>query len=232
MENDEIYKLVGRIVLSDNPGTLLRTLRNNLNLKQKELAELMGVSPPVISDYEKGRRRKAGVRFIKKYLDALIKLKGVDAVVLSFYQGDNNTEGSGILEIKDYRKPLKVGEFVEGIGARVLSGENMLEHHLFGHTILDSIKAIITLKGEQFYRIFGKSSERALIFTKVGIGRSPMVAVRISPLKPRLVVVHGTSSVEPLAVEMARVENVMLAIAPQIDIQDLISRIREVTRDV
>ncbi|MGC9208471.1 MAG: helix-turn-helix domain-containing protein [Nitrososphaeria archaeon] len=232
MENDEIYKLVGRIVLSDNPGTLLRTLRNNLNLKQKELAELMGVSPPVISDYEKGRRRKAGARFIKKYLDALIKLKGVDAVVLSFYQGDNNTEGSGILEIKDYRKPLKVGEFVEGIGARVLSGENMLEHHLFGHTILDSIKAIIALKGEQFYRIFGKSSERALIFTKVGIGRSPMVAVRISPLKPRLVVVHGTSSVEPLAVEMARVENVMLAIAPQIDIQDLISKIREVTRDV
>ncbi len=135
-------------------------------------------------------------------------------------------------EIKEYRKPLKAGEFIEGIGARVLSGENMLEHHLFGHTVLDSIKAIIALKGEQFYRIFGKSSERALIFTKVGIGRSPMVAIRISPLKPRLVVVHGTSSVEPLAVEMARVENVMLAIAPQIDIQDLINRIREVTRDV
>ncbi|MEM3811092.1 MAG: hypothetical protein QXV38_02190, partial [Conexivisphaerales archaeon] len=52
---------------------------------------------------------------------------------------------------------------------------------------------------------------RALIFTKVGIGRSPMVAVRISPLKPRMVMMHGTQGVEKLAVEMASVENLILA---------------------
>mgnify|MGYP001626147508 CR=1 FL=1 len=225
METDEIYKLIGKIVLSENPGLLMKKIRENLNVKQKELAESIGVSPPVISDYEKGKRRKAGVRFIKKYVEGLIKLRGADSVILSIYQDKQGAINGGIIDIKDYKKPIKVMDLIDAVQGKILTGDYMADHYLFGHTVLDSIKAIIALKGEQFYRIFGKSSERALIFTKVGLGRSPMVAVRISPLKPRVVAIHGTQSVEKLAIEMAKVENIVLALIPPIEISMLLDKI-------
>ncbi|MDP8023622.1 MAG: helix-turn-helix domain-containing protein [Nitrososphaeria archaeon] len=227
METDEIYKLIGKIVLSENPGLMMKKIRENLNVKQKELAEVIGVSPPVISDYEKGVRRKAGVRFIKKYIDGLIKLKGTDSVILSIYQDKQNVENSGIIDIKEYKKPIKVADLINSVEGQVLAGNEMIDHYLFGHTVLDSIKAIIALKGEQFYKIFGKSSERALIFTKVGLGRSPMVAVRISPLKPRLVAIHGTQNVEKLAIEMAKVEKIVLVLIPPIEISILLNKINK-----
>jgi putative transcriptional regulator len=225
LETDEIYKLIGKIVLSENPGLLMKKIRENLNVKQKELAESIGVSPPVISDYEKGKRRKAGVRFIKKYVEGLIKLRGADSVILSIYQDKQGTVNGGIIDIKDYKKPIKVMDLIDAVQGKILTGDDMADHYLFGHTVLDSIKAIIALKGEQFYRIFGKSSERALIFTKVGLGRSPMVAVRISPLKPRVVAIHGTQSVEKLAIEMAKVENIVLVLIPPIEISMLLDKI-------
>ncbi|MFP3130095.1 MAG: helix-turn-helix domain-containing protein [Nitrososphaeria archaeon] len=225
METDEIYKLIGKIVLSENPGFMMKKIRENLNVKQKELAESIGVSPPVISDYEKGKRRKAGVRFIKKYVEGLIKLRGADSVILSIYQDKQGTMNGGIIDIKDYKKPIKVMDLIDAVQGKILTGDDMTDHYLFGHTVLDSIKAIIALKGEQFYRIFGKSSERALIFTKVGLGRSPMVAVRISPLKPRVVAIHGTQSVEKLAIEMAKVENIVLVLIPPIEISMLLDKI-------
>jgi putative transcriptional regulator len=225
LENDEIYKLIGKIVLSENPGLLMKKIRENLEVKQKELAESIGVSPPVISDYEKGKRRKAGVRFIKKYVEGLIKLRGADSVILAMYQDKQGAMNNGIIDIKDYKKPIKIIDLIDAVQGKILTGDDMAEHYLFGHTVLDSIKAIIALKGEQFYRIFGKSSERALIFTKVGLGRSPMVAVRISPLKPRVVAIHGTQSVENLAIEMAKVENIVLALIPPIEISMLLNKI-------
>ncbi|NAY81999.1 MAG: helix-turn-helix domain-containing protein [Thaumarchaeota archaeon] len=225
LETDEIYKLIGKIVLSENPGLLMKKIRENLEVKQKELAESIGVSPPVISDYEKGKRRKAGIRFIKKYVEGLIKLRGADSVILAMYQDKQGAMNNGIIDIKDYKKPIKIIDLIDAVQGKILTGDDMAEHYLFGHTVLDSIKAIIALKGEQFYRIFGKSSERALIFTKVGLGRSPMVAVRISPLKPRVVAIHGTQSVENLAIEMAKVENIVLALIPPIEISMLLNKI-------
>jgi putative transcriptional regulator len=224
LETDEIYKLIGKIVLSENPGLLMKKIRENLEVKQKELAESIGVSPPVISDYEKGKRRKAGVRFIKKYVEGLIKLRGADSVILAMYQDKQGAMNNGIIDIKDYKKPIKIIDLIDAVQGKILTGDDMAEHYLFGHTVLDSIKAIIALKGEQFYRIFGKSSERALIFTKVGLGRSPMVAVRISPLKPRVVAIHGTQSVEKLAIEMAKVENIVLVLIPPIEISMLLDK--------
>ena len=61
-----------------------------------------------------------------------------------------------------------------------------------------------------FYQIYGRTSERALIFTGVSTGRSPMVAVRISSLKPALVVLHGLKEVDKLAVKIAEKENIPL----------------------
>ncbi len=199
------------IIYSNSPGKTLKSIRLKLGITQKSLANLINVSPSVLSDYESGRRRKPGTKFIRKYIDALIRSSGASAVVLATHSNESTASNDAIINIKEYRSPIKASKLIDLLEADILSGEKMIDSPIYGHTVLDSIRAIITMRGEQFYKIFGKSSERALIFTKVGIGRSPMVAVRISPLKPRLVMMHGTDRVENLAVEMASVENLILA---------------------
>ena len=94
---------------------------------------------------------------------------------------------------------------------------------IFGYTIIDSLKAIQTLSGLDFYRLFGSTSERALIFTGVTRGRSPMIAIKISPFKPRLVVLHGKiEKVDALAVMLARHENVPLALSKKPSVEELV----------
>jgi putative transcriptional regulator len=70
------------------------------------------------------------------------------------------------------------------------------------------------LCGLDFYRIFGTTSERALIFTGVSRGRSPMIAVKISPFKPRVIILHGLKDeIDPLAVQLARHEGIPLVVS-------------------
>ncbi|MEM3538874.1 MAG: hypothetical protein QW193_01485 [Nitrososphaerales archaeon] len=69
---------------------------------------------------------------------------------------------------------------MELVKGQILEGKDYLNINIYGYTILDSIKAIYALSGFEFYRIFDATTERALIFTKVGLGRSPLVAIKVS----------------------------------------------------
>ena len=47
----------------------------------------------------------------------------------------------------------------------------------------------------------------------MGLGRSPLVAIRVSQLKPRMVILHGPKIVDNVAVEIAKKENIILVIS-------------------
>ena len=83
---------------------------------------------------------------------------------------------------------------------------------LYGYTVIDSLKAILQLSYTEFQKLYGWSSERAMIFTNVSTGRSPMVALRVTNLKPALIVIHGlpVSRIDPIAVKIAEIEHVPL----------------------
>jgi putative transcriptional regulator len=51
-----------------------------------------------------------------------------------------------------------------------------------------------------------------MIFTKVSTGRSPLVAIRVTNLKPGAIVLHGLEEdrVDPIARQIAQVENISL----------------------
>jgi len=51
-----------------------------------------------------------------------------------------------------------------------------------------------------------------MVFTNVSTGRSPMVALRVTNLKPALIVVHGltASRIDPIAAKIAEIEHVPL----------------------
>jgi putative transcriptional regulator len=81
-----------------------------------------------------------------------------------------------------------------------------------GFTLIDGIETIKTLTATNYPNLYGWSTERALIFTRVQFGRSPMIAIRIHPVKPALVVYHQPGGVDPLAVQLAERENMPLVI--------------------
>jgi putative transcriptional regulator len=64
--------------------------------------------------------------------------------------------------------------------------------------------------------MYGKTPERALIFTQVENGRSPMIAVKVgrfaTELRPSVVVLHGCQKVDPIAKRIAENEKIALII--------------------
>jgi putative transcriptional regulator len=208
--NDALAKIAGNVVASPDAGRAMRAWREKLAIKQVTLAKALGISASVLSDYESGRRPSPGVQFVKKYIDALVKLdEGKGRVVSRLVASDKD---EAILSIGEFHSPVEATKILRALNAQVLAGDPE-SVRLYGYTVVDSIKTIYALSGYDFYRIFGATTERALIFTKVGMGRSPLVAIRVSQLKPRVVVIHGPKEVDPLAVDLARREGLVLALS-------------------
>jgi len=112
----------------------------------------------------------------------------------------------------------------------VLYGNEKLDKQIYGYTVLDSIAAIESMTGQEFLSIMGLTTERALVFTNVGTGRSPMVAVRVSFLKPGAVVIHGPKAVDPLAIKLAESDGIPFILSQAPDVQTLLNSLRELLR--
>lgn len=228
-ETDALAKIGGSVVASSDPGRAMRAWRARLGIKQATLARALGISPSVLSDYESGRRPSPGVQFVKKYVEALVRLdEGRDRMIPKLVAGEKD---EAILSIGEFQGPVEASAVLKAVDAKVLVGDEK-QVKLYGYTVVDSIKTIYALSGYDFYRIFGTTTERALIFTKVGMGRSPLVAIRVSQLKPRVVIIHGPKGLDPLAVDLARREGIVLALSSAVSEEVLISALKAVTPPV
>ena len=219
-------RIAGDIVYSEDYGQALRKWREYFGVSQNEVAREMGVSTSVISDYEKGRR-SPGAGFIKKFVTALLRIderRGWRTVsqlaqVLGIPPG-------AVLDMAEFNAPVTVGDLASAVEGVVLAGKDNAKR-IYGYTVVDSIKAILTLSGIQFMALFGSNPQRAIVFTASQTGRSPMVAVRASPIKPAAVVLHGPGrNVDKLAVEIARRDGVSLIVSLLDSVDDLVARLR------
>jgi putative transcriptional regulator len=223
--SDAVAKIAGSVVASADAGREMKAWREKLGIKQVLLAKTLGISPSVLSDYESGRRPSPGVQFVRKYVEALVRLdEGKGRVVSKLV---SNEQDQAILSIGEFHTPVDASRILKAVNGTVLVGDQKAVR-LYGYTVVDSIKTIYALSGYDFYRIFGATTERALVFTKVGMGRSPLVAIRVSQLKPRLVVIHGPTEVDPLAVDLARREGIVLALSGAPSVEALIVALKAV----
>jgi len=208
-------KMAGEIVLSDKPGETLKKWRKSFEVSQVEISKHLNVSPSVISDYEGGRRASPGISIVRKIVEALLELdeknggshiRGYENILTDTYYHDI------ILDIHEYRTPVVLEDFSTLIGAQKIAGD--FKRTIHGYTLVDSIKAIFELSSNEFYHLYGWSTERALIFSRVTTGRSPMVALRVTTLKPAAVVLHGITvdNIDPVAKRIADIEQVPLMV--------------------
>ncbi len=224
-------KIAGEITLSDKPGEKIKKWRTNFNISQSELAAFLNISPSVISDYESGRRKSPGIYIIGKIVSAILDMDAVrgGAKTRSYediLRADFNVDT--IYDIHEYLSPISVEELTKLINGEVVYRPGS-EHikPLYGYTMVDSLRAILQLSGNEFLKLYGWSSERAMIFTGVSTGRSPLVAIRVTNLKPALIVIHGiaASQVDKIAVKIAELERVPL-ITTVMPITDLVSALQ------
>ena len=200
--------MAGEIVVSEKPGETLRKWREIFQLSQKELATLLEVNPSVVCDFEKGRRASPGIGTVRKLVEAMVDYDSSHGgKVVNTMSGRRNNEA--IVDIREFTSGITIGSIIETIEGEVLAGtEEIIERPIYGYTMVDSLKAITSFNA--FGEMYGWSNERAVFFSGVHYGRSPMIAVRAHPVKPRMVVYIKPKSVDPLATKLADMENVVL----------------------
>lgn len=225
MIDDVARRIAGDIVWSNDVSMGLRKWREIFGASKGDIAKLMGVTQSVISDYEKGRR-SPGARFIKRYVESLIKydaMRGYQTIRSLARSLSINVDA--VLDAREFEVPMGIDVLVTRVKG-ILLNATYRHRELYGYTVLDSIKAITSLSGNEFWQIMGMTSERALIFTKVTTGRSPMIAVRVAPIKPASVVLHGTKRVDPLAIYLAETEGIPLILSTAESVDEIIESLR------
>jgi putative transcriptional regulator len=218
-------KIAGEITLSPKPGKTIRKWRNIFGVSQTNLANYLKLSPSVISDYESGRRKSPGIQTVRKIIEAFIKIdENLGGEILHQYDSMVKKH-EGIIEIMEYPYALTVENFIKNISGNILTSRKIgFKNKVKGFTLVDSIKTIENITPIDYANLYGWTPERALIFTGIRYGRSPMIAVRVHPVKPTIVVYHKPGAVDKLAIKLAERENIPL-ITTELSLDDLIKKL-------
>ena len=221
--------MIGEIVMTENPERVIKKWRNIFKISQKSLANELQITPSVISDYESGRRRSPGIRMVGRYVDALMKIdedRGGN-VIRSFSKTNNNQPmiSNAIMDIKEFSTAVNIQDFLRAVNA-VPVVRNGMDKPVYGYTVIDSHRAITELSFNELIKLYGITSQRALIFTKVSTGKTPMVAIKLTNLHPALVVLHGLDVVDEVAKRIAEVEGIPLAVSRLPAPEDIVEHLK------
>jgi len=210
-------RIAGEIALSEKPGQAMRIWRERFRLQQIVLAKYLGISPSVISDYESGRRKSPGTSTIRRFVMALLSLDeqngGQTAAAFIRLMDVSLVDLNIVLAMSDFTSPITVKDFCKQMKCTVLAGEKYLDRDIFGYTLVDVERAVKELNSDEFLKLFGATTERCLLFTKVNTGRAPMIAIKSQEFKPSFVILHGVGKVDRLAIDLAEQMRIPLAVS-------------------
>ncbi|MGY5855400.1 MAG: helix-turn-helix domain-containing protein [Candidatus Thorarchaeota archaeon] len=225
-------RIAGEIALSDHPGQTMKVWRERFRLPQIVLANHLGISPSVISDYESGRRKSPGTSTIRRFIMALLALdeRNGGQVVAAFVRlmDVSLVDLNIVLAMSDFTSPMTAKEFCQRLKCTVKTGEKLVDREIYGYTLVDVERAVKELSSDAFLKLFGATTERCLIFTNVSTGRAPMIAIKSQEFKPSLVVLHGVGNVDRLALELSEQMRIPLAVSKGGSIETLIRELRGV----
>ena len=229
---DELQeRIAGEIALSDSPGSAMKKWRELFGISQVELAKYLKISTSTISDYEGNRRMSPGVGVIKRFVEAIFEIDrqhGGEVIRNLAKFGPAEQKEEPYFFLKDFSAPIDGIDFARLIDAKIVANPSMLDVvKIFGYTLLDSLRVILEISPNEYPKLFGTTTERAFIFDQVSTGRSPMVVVRVAPIKPRVVVIRGLEDVDKLAVKIAQVEKIPL-LSTKLSVEEIKTRLNNI----
>ncbi|MCW4024373.1 MAG: helix-turn-helix domain-containing protein [Candidatus Bathyarchaeota archaeon] len=223
-------RIAGEIILSSKPGATMRKWRELFAVSQINLSEKMGLSSSVISDYESGRRKSPGAKFIKKFVLSLLQIdeeKG--SRFIREFAKLTSSPSMAVLDLREFPIPVRVEYLCKAISGEVVACKNRSVREINGYTVIDSRKAVEALSGLEYTQLFGATTDRAFVFTNVETGCLPMMIVRVSSFKPRIVVFHKTKPDEE-AMRIAEYEQIPLIYSTAPTVEQLIKSLRKLYR--
>jgi len=209
--------IAGEIALSRDPGSSMRKWRELFGIGQTELAKYLNITVSTISDYESGRRKSPGINVIRRFVQALLEIdrqrggkiiSHLERQLIRRYFEEH-------YELNEFYTAIPASTFINKIDGMVITKEDLLPNTmLYGYTLIDSIRTITELSSSEFLKLFGSTPRRALVFTGVTTGRSPMIAVKVGRIcadfVPSVIVLVGIDRPDFVAVKIAEKENVIL----------------------
>ncbi|MCW4047401.1 MAG: transcriptional regulator [Candidatus Bathyarchaeota archaeon] len=224
-------RIAGEIILSGKPGATMRKWRELFAVSQINLSEKMRLSSSaVISDYESGRRESPGAKFIRRFVLALLQIdeeKG--SRFIREFAKLTSSPTMAIIDLREFPIPVRVEYLCKAIDGKVVACADKYVKEVNGYTVVDSRKAVEALSGVEYAQLFGATTERALVFTNVDNGCLPMMIVRVSSLKPRVVVFHRTEP-DADAIRLAEYERVPLIYSKAPSTEQLVKSLRKLYR--
>ncbi|WP_247001422.1 helix-turn-helix domain-containing protein [Halosolutus gelatinilyticus] len=208
-------KIAGEITLSDDPGATLRKWRTDFDVSQTDLAAEIDVSSSVISDYESGRRESPGIGVVSRLVDGLLAIderRGGDRIRQYGRVLSAGFESDVVLDLREYATSIPLHRLYDRIDATQITAGTT--DRISGHTVIDSIEAITRLSSEEFFRLYGQSTNRVLVFTNVTRGEGVGIALRVVNPTPNAVILHGLEEDElwDHAQDLARIDGYALAV--------------------
>jgi putative transcriptional regulator len=223
-------KIAGEIALSESPGSAMKKWRELFGITQVELAKQIKISTSTISDYESNRRLSPGTGVIKRFVEALFTIdetKG-NTVVQGLEKLSPLRADEKFYTVHDFIAPISGIDFNRIIEGKIIANPSYLDSiKLFGYTTVDSLRVILEMSPSEYPKLFGSTLDRAFLFDRVSTGRSPMVVIRVAPIKPKLVVMHGITSIDKLAIKIAQIEKIPL-LSTKLDMKDIYERLNKI----
>ncbi|MCL2359298.1 MAG: helix-turn-helix domain-containing protein [Nitrososphaerota archaeon] len=223
-------RIAGEIILSSRPGSTMKKWRELFAISQSSLSQNMGLSSSVISDYESGRRKSPGAKFIRRFVLSLLHIdeqKG--SRFIREFSKLTSSPSMAVVDLREFPIPVRVEYLCKAIGGEVITCKEKFVKEINGYTVIDSRKAIEAYSGSDYTQLFGATTERALVFTNLDGGSLPMMIVRVSNLKPRIVVFHKTPPDEQ-AIRIAEYEQIPLIYSTAPSVEQLVKALRKLYR--
>jgi putative transcriptional regulator len=223
-------RIAGEIILSSKPGGTMRKWRELFAVSQIRLSETMIISSSVISDYESGRRKSPGTKFVRRFVWALLKIdEQRGSRFINEFAKLTGSPSNAIIDLREFPIPVRMEYLCKAIQGKVIVASNKPVKEVNGYTVVDSKRVVETLSGSEFAQLFGTTTDRVLIFTHIENGNPPMLTVRMSSLKPRMVVFHGAQP-DKYSMKLAEYDQIPLIYSSIPTVEHLVKTLRKLYR--
>src|SRR4030043_340108 len=133
-------RIAGEIILSSKPGATMRKWRELFAVSQISLSEKMQLSSSaVISDYESGRRKSPGAKFIRRFVLALLQ---IDEEKGSRFIREcaklTSSPSMAVLDLREFPIPVRVEYLCRAINGEMVTSPDKYVKEINGYTVVDS----------------------------------------------------------------------------------------------
>src|SRR5512147_1836362 len=144
-------RIAGEIILSSNPGSTMRKWRELFAVSQTSLSDAMGLSSSVVSDYESGRRKSPGAKFIRRFVLSLLHLdEQRGSRFIREFAKLTSSPSMAVVDLREFPIPVRVEYLCKAISGQVVAGTEKFVKEVNGYTVVDSRRVVEAYSGSEY----------------------------------------------------------------------------------